>query len=74
MADILRAKTPTINCRVIAWVTAAVRERAPARTLIAERAIAAVAEKPPKNGTARLATPARTVRGPGRGALPGHRV
>ena len=51
------AAASTITARTTAWVSAASLEPAPARTLTAVRAIAAVAGTPPNSGAARLASP-----------------
>ena len=45
------------GARTRAWTTAATGERAPARMLVAVRAIAPVAAMPPKKGATRLPTP-----------------
>ncbi len=46
-----------------AWITAATGDVAPARTFAAERAIAAVAVIPPKNGATMLPSPANQLAG-----------
>ena len=55
-----RAAASTTASRTSAWVSAASREVAPARTLTAVRAIAAVAGIPPNSGEPRLARPCPT--------------
>ena len=57
MSETQRAATSTTTSRTSAWVSAASREVAPARTFTAVRAIAAVAGMPPNSGDARLASP-----------------
>ncbi len=57
MSDTRGAAAKTTATSTSEWVTAASRELAPARTLTAVRAIAAVAATPPNTGTTRLASP-----------------
>ncbi|MNN60471.1 hypothetical protein D3C81_1756570 [compost metagenome] len=51
------ANTSRARITRIAWITAEMGEVAPARTLAAERAIAAVAVMPPKNGATIFPSP-----------------
>ncbi len=51
------ASTSRARITRIAWITAEIGEVAPARTFAAERAIAAVAVIPPKNGATMLPSP-----------------